>query len=236
MTARNTTQIDCVFCGSKYIRKTGGWSGCCSARCRFMIKVDTNGPLSPHAPELGNCHLWTGAKEPSGYGRFTLNRRVEVAHRVAYYFHHGEWPMPLGRHLCGNGALGCVRWDHVAPGTDADNGSDMARHGTRKGKVAVSGEAVRNGQTPRFTSADILAIRQRAAAGPLGIGKVLAKEYGVAQTVISDILHGRRWASVRRSRGRPFFSRSRCFRCARSRASPCSWRRRSGGTRCLARA
>jgi len=35
---------------------------------RFWSKVDKNGPIPQHKPELGPCWVWTGAKMERGYG------------------------------------------------------------------------------------------------------------------------------------------------------------------------
>jgi SAM-dependent methyltransferase len=85
---------------------------------RFAEKVNTNGPVPSCRPDLGPCHLWTGAKatdplHPSkGYGYIRdENGRVELAHRVAWILAFG----PIGDdlqvdHLCLN--IGCVNPDH----------------------------------------------------------------------------------------------------------------------------
>jgi hypothetical protein len=75
---------------------------------RFWTKVDKNGPLPAHRPELGPCYFWTGAKMSGGYGSFGVeNRRVVLAHRWVY--EHFRGPIPDGLeidHLCHNGS-GC---------------------------------------------------------------------------------------------------------------------------------
>ncbi len=38
---------------------------------RFWAKVDKNGPVSAHAPSLGQCWLWTGCVL-NGYGQFVV--------------------------------------------------------------------------------------------------------------------------------------------------------------------
>lgn len=50
---------------------------------------------------LGECWVWTGATDPSGYGRFWLTGRMAYAHRVAYQWFRGS--IPVGHdldHLC----------------------------------------------------------------------------------------------------------------------------------------
>lgn len=79
---------------------------------RFWPKVDQNGPWRP-AP-LGRCWLWTGAKDPSGYGRVCRggSGSAALAHRVPYELVRGPIPdgLPLD-HLCRN--TSCVKPDHL---------------------------------------------------------------------------------------------------------------------------
>ena len=53
---------------------------------RLMSKVDKNGPIPAHAPELGPCWIWTGGLSASGYGSFWAGAelRVQLPHRWMY--------------------------------------------------------------------------------------------------------------------------------------------------------
>ena len=44
---------------------------------RFNARLNRAGPVPKHAPELGQCHLWTGGKSRDGYGQFSLDGRIE---------------------------------------------------------------------------------------------------------------------------------------------------------------
>lgn len=57
------------------------------------------------------CWVWTG-KLDNGYGRFRLNGKVEMAHRVGYLLQNGELnPGLVVDHICFNRA--CVRGSHL---------------------------------------------------------------------------------------------------------------------------
>ncbi|MFB8182631.1 HNH endonuclease signature motif containing protein [Streptomyces sp. NPDC055966] len=78
---------------------------------RFWSRVDKNGPIPEHCPELGPCWVWTGGLA-EGYGAFWLDGRQERAHIVAYTWAKGEIAEGHERdHLCRNRA--CVRPDHL---------------------------------------------------------------------------------------------------------------------------
>lgn len=79
---------------------------------RFWPKVDKDGPIPDHAPELGPCWLWTAHCDNKDYGRFRLGLTMLRAHRVSYSFVHG--PIPDGLqvdHLCR--VHNCVRPTHL---------------------------------------------------------------------------------------------------------------------------
>lgn len=86
---------------------------------RFLAKVDKNGPVPAHAPELGPCWLWCG---PDGTPYMTPRG---YAARQSYALH--VEPIADGLyalHRCDNGHLGCVNPDHLYPGTPARNARD----------------------------------------------------------------------------------------------------------------
>lgn len=91
-----------------------------TASQRFWAKVDKNGPVPQHAPELGPCWVWTASLFRKGYGQFNLDsrgpKRSCYAHRVAYYLVKGPIPENLELdHLCRNHR--CVNPEHLEPVT-----------------------------------------------------------------------------------------------------------------------
>jgi hypothetical protein len=83
----------------------------------FWNKVNKDGPIPEHRPDLGPCWIWTASIDKDGYGKFADKlkiRRTTKAHRVAYA--GIVEPIPDGHeidHLCRNRP--CVRPTHLEP-------------------------------------------------------------------------------------------------------------------------
>jgi hypothetical protein len=87
---------------------------------RFWSKVDKNGPVPAHRPELGPCWSWVGSKNTEGYGNFWIGGRCEKAHRFAYKLLVGWFDPKLDvDHLCYN--TSCINPDHLEPVTHHEN-------------------------------------------------------------------------------------------------------------------
>lgn len=76
--------------------------------------------LAARTEPQGNCLIWTGGLDASGYGSITTGGRRRPAHRVAWEIANG--PIPDGLvmdHVCRNRA--CVRIEHLRTATAAQN-------------------------------------------------------------------------------------------------------------------
>lgn len=148
---------------------------------RFWPKVNKDGPIPAHVPELGPCWVWTAGCNNRGYGTLSGDGGPAVyAHRLAYELQVGT--VPTGHdvlHHCDNPP--CVRGSHLFTGTAKDNGIDMARKG-------------RSG-TAKLTAADVSEIRSRHALGGIGY-LALAQEFGMARRTIYDVIKRVTWQHV----------------------------------------
>lgn len=57
---------------------------------RFVGRLDTDGPVPAHRPELGNCWTWSGCTDRDNYGLFNFGGRQYGAHRAVYQLVYGE--------------------------------------------------------------------------------------------------------------------------------------------------
>jgi len=129
----------CRSCGNK----ASGAKRTRSLADRFWEKVNKDGPVPPHRPELGPCWLWTASVDVSGYGQLEVQELGMPTHasRVAFFLAEGRWPEPQALHHCDNPP--CVKAvadelgpAHIFEGTQACNVADM--HAKGRGFVPTS--------------------------------------------------------------------------------------------------
>ena len=168
---------------------------------RFWEKVDKNGPVPEHRPQLGQCAVWTASLSDNGYGQlwFPLKRRPERAHRVGFFLVHGRLPTPDTLHLCDYRP--CVKaWAdergpaHVIEGSRQSNVSDMMAKG-RHWAQQHPGEALLRGEAhgrAKLTQAQVDDLRIRYAAGAASLSD-LAAEFDVTKQAIHRIVTGKTW-------------------------------------------
>ncbi len=164
--------------------------GCTSTLAsRFYAKVNCNGPIPSHCPELGACHLWT-ANSTHGYGLISIygykGSVAKRAHRVAWMLAKG--PIPPNTfvlHHCDNPP--CVNPNHLFLGNSLLNVRDMIAKGREK-HSPLKGEA--NGSS-KLTWNEVREIRRLNKAG-LSTCK-LGLQFGVSCSTIQWITSGKHW-------------------------------------------
>lgn len=126
---------NCLHCGKEFVarvrRDRPTYGRYCGKSCsrsarslpwpdRFWEKVDKNGPIPDHRPELGQCWVWQGSTNKDGYGRTWTPERQKGAHRASYELMIGPIPGDLDLdHLCRNRS--CVNPTHLEPVTTREN-------------------------------------------------------------------------------------------------------------------
>lgn len=161
-------------------------------------RLRRTGSVEPHIPQAqwlfdhkhhkgDNCLLWPFSKNAGGYGSVTYRNVRQSASRLMCVLAHGE---PQGakdtRHKCRNRL--CCNPRHLEWGTRTENMNDKRRDGTSR-----CGEDNPNSILTESKVKRILKLSQAVSQ------KRLAKDFGVSQRAIFDIIHGRKWAHINRN-------------------------------------
>ena len=152
---------------------------------KFWSRVDKNGPVPAHCPDLGACWLWTGILSPEEKRGFLKisDKRKQAAH-VSWFVHKGEWPKLLICHRCDNPT--CVRFEHLFEGTQSDNMRDAAAKNRRPfGKTCLSA---------KLDEDRVRDIRRESASG--ASIQNLAIKYGINWVTVQKILTRKTWRRV----------------------------------------
>lgn len=151
----------------------------------FWSKVNKNGSVPQHRPELGQCWEWIAGKNQDGYGEFSVEKKLTRANRYSWIMTNGEIEGDLCvLHCCDNPS--CVNPSHLFLGTKGQNNKD--RHA--KGRTNVpKGEA--NGRS-KFTRELIEYVRRCYSQGNI-TQRELAREIGTSQGWISEIINYNHW-------------------------------------------
>ncbi len=130
------------------------------------------------------CWEWQAYKNAQGYGKFGIDRKVKLAHRVSYELKHGELSDTICvLHKCDNPS--CVNPDHLFLGTRGDNIRDCISKGRGD---RVSGE---NHYKAKLSTEDVRLIRQSSKTGV-----ELAKIFGVTHQTIYLIKQNKIWKKL----------------------------------------
>jgi hypothetical protein len=138
--------------------------------------------LNARTDKAGECWLWTGDTNRSGYGRLEINRKKIQTHRLAWELANGMIPAGmLICHRCDNRL--CVKPDHLFLGTIADNNRDM----TQKKRLKVPGRGRR-----RLDRSEVYRVRSAQTEGAVAV----AERFGITAQAVRRIWSGRthsRW-------------------------------------------
>ncbi len=126
-----------------------------------------------------------------GYGKFSVDGKIVLAHRSSWELYNGGIPDGLlVLHKCDNPE--CSNPDHLFLGTCSDNSIDMSNKGR-------STHGIKNTQA-KLNPDEVLEIIRRLELGDSQ--QSIADNFNISQTSISSIEHGKTW---RRITGRGVF-------------------------------
>ena len=127
--------------------------------------------------------MWNGSSNGYGYGRISSNGGNKAAHRVSWEIHFGKipkggsYPGTCILHKCDNPP--CVNPEHLYIGTQKDNVQDMI-------------QKRRENHETKITKEVIVLIRDLHRNRPDLLQKTLAKEFGICEGYISDIINNKK--------------------------------------------
>lgn len=151
----------------------------------FWSRVNKDGSIPAHCPELGKCWEWTKSCTKQGYGRASYHGKGVRSHRLSWELTYGEIPYDLFvLHKCDNRK--CCNPKHLFLGTPLDNVRDMME----KGRNALLMGRL-NGNS-KLTNEQVDYIIKRYATGGV-TQEQLAQEIGVSDSHISNIVNGKVW-------------------------------------------
>lgn len=153
---------------------------------RFWSKINRDGPIPEHRPELGPCWQWT-AGLTCGYGSFWAQGKTRRANRVAYELVYGLIPDELCvLHHCDNSR--CCNPNHLWIGTDRDNVQDCIQKGRfPQSPFAKRANAQNRTYKKQLTDIEITEIRrqwQAMSSSP----REMARVFGTTQSHILYIV------------------------------------------------
>lgn len=142
--------------------------------------------------KTNTCWIWLGAKNPKGYGRIKINKKLYSPHRIMFELFYGKI---LGVydvcHKCDNPS--CINPDHLFLGTRSDNMKDAYNKGRLKilEYIRPKGSDV---YSSKLKERDIFQIRE--------LDKVLqrneiAKLFNVHKSQISRALNGQSFKHIK---------------------------------------
>lgn len=134
------------------------------------------------------CWIWSGYKNPAGYGHSSIKHKTIYAHRLSYMLFVGQIPDNYKVcHKCDNPS--CVNPAHLFVGTQLDNIRDRDK---KSRKTWPTGESNPNA---KLTDSEVSEIRKLKSETNVTTRK-LAKRFGVSAGYISLLCRGIRRGTV----------------------------------------
>ena len=187
--------IPCKTCG-KMFYPTNQRRYYCSRACvdykhnrKIADPVERFWKLVDRTSTPDGCWPWNGFRDRDNYGNFSISENgkwINIrAHKFAIEMVVGKLPEGIQTlHHCDNPP--CCRPDHLWFGKNRDNMDDKIKKGRQ-----ARGEKCNN---TNLTEEVVREIRKRLAMGETGTR--IAADYGVSNTVISQIKHRQTWKHV----------------------------------------
>ncbi len=149
-------------------------------------------------PGPGGCRVWI-LHTCGGYGVIKWKGRMTKAHRLSWEEENG--PIPKGMLVCHRcDVRACINPAHLFLGTHIDNNADRDAKG-RQAKGELHARRIRSGimspaKGERNAKAKLTAEQVMAIRGDCRLQRVIADDYGVHKSHISNIVTRKTWAHL----------------------------------------
>lgn len=140
----------------------------------FLLPVDDNG-----------CRIST-ANPKAKYAQLCVRHGLQpiTAHVAAWSLANGRLPL-AGMHICHTCDLSrCCEPGHLVEDTQTQNNRDLRDRKRAGGWIDV-----------KLAPADVIQVYDLAKGGAMS-QRAIAREYGIHQTAVWDVLHGRSWSDL----------------------------------------
>lgn len=190
MSRNSTKSYQCEICNSEFTRnRIRPNIRFCSKQCQGISKrtsLETYFNSRIGEPTETGCILWLSSVDLNGYGQIRKDWLRMQAHRLAWILVNGPIKNNLKVcHHCDNPL--CVNVAHLFLGTQRQNMEDKVKKGRQsKGQ---------NHYAAKLTDIQIKEILIKYASG-IPTQRMLSEEYGVCQSIISEIISRKRWRHV----------------------------------------
>lgn len=135
--------------------------------------------------DMDKCWEWQGYTSALGYGVVWCEGKLRKAHRAAWFYLHGVFPVKCLLHKCDNPK--CVNPHHLFEGTVAENNQDKVLKNRQS-------KGVRSNRT-HLKDSDIRAIRNRYQPRKI-THQMLATEFHISTRTVYEIVKRRGWKHI----------------------------------------
>lgn len=187
---KNKNYGRCSDCGIDVPRRE-------SKRCRKCYQKSTiTDPfkrLMRHVKKTRKCWLWTGYRNPQGYGAFLFKGKSKPAHRIMYQLTRSAIPKGLCVcHSCDNPP--CVKPSHLWLGTHYENKMDSVRKG--RSFLPTPPEWDKSGDknpNAKITWEIVKLVRKDFSSNPNQNISALGRTYDMNPSMVHNIIKNKQW-------------------------------------------
>jgi hypothetical protein len=137
-------------------------------------------------PDVNGCINWLGNKDTLGYGRISVDGKLQLVHRVSYMLYYGNYPKYNACHSCDNPS--CINPFHLFDGTHQDNVNDKIK----KGRSIPGNHVGEHNGRAKLTLELVRQIRLEKQLTK-ATNKTLSEKYNIGRSQMTRIINKVQW-------------------------------------------